>query len=79
MEKQGWKITAVIFIILFSCTWIWALYSIYSYSAEEERYYECQYDFCGEYPAAELIDNICYCYDYDLLGEYVLTKTEYMK
>ena len=40
---------------------------------------ECYYDICGDYEEAYYSDNICYCYDYDVLGSLQIVKTEWIK
>jgi len=68
MEKLGWKIIAIIFIILFAIIigiFIWS----YNYTSNEtERTNICYYEFCKDYPQANYADNLCTCYDYDLLN-----------
>lgn len=36
----------------------------------------CYYEICGDYPEAYYDSEICYCYDYDLMGEVRLAKTK---
>jgi len=64
-----WKITAIIFIILFILE---TLFTIWAYSIgtkEIENETKCQADICGktilgvnEYTSFFYEDNICYCY-----------------
>lgn len=46
---------------------------------EENKTLECYYEICEDYPDAIREGNLCYCYDYDLLGEKILAKTKVMK
>jgi hypothetical protein len=39
----------------------------------------CYYDICSGYIDAWWEEGVCYCYDYDLLGQLEVAKTEYMK
>jgi regulatory protein YycI of two-component signal transduction system YycFG len=50
MEKLGWKITAIVFIILFILTWIYLIWAYIYVTNEEERTNICAYEFCKEYP-----------------------------
>jgi len=75
---NGWKITAIIFIALFlletlSLVFLWNLTS-----KEIENQNICLYDICSDYPDGYYDLDICYCYDYSLLGELEVVKTEYM-
>jgi len=68
-KGNGWKITAIIFIILFILEtflfcWVW---SLGNKMIENETI--CQMDICGkiilgmnEFDAFTYEDNICYCY-----------------
>jgi len=79
MEKSTWKILAIIFITLFVAESTFMLWAYKLAIAEEEKELQCIYDVCGEYPYGEYYNNICICYDYDLLGQLIEAKTEYMK
>jgi len=79
MEKTTWKIIAIIFIVLFVLETSFLTWSIMLVNKETEQANICWYDICGEYPEALYDSDVCTCYDYDLLGEYVVAKTEYMK
>lgn len=47
---------------------------------EEERLTKvCYYKVCVDYPEAYFEDNVCTCYDYDLIGELKVAKTELME
>jgi len=82
MEKKqwkGWKVLAIIFIILFILENLWVGYGFYIIRQEERKITECYYDVCEDYPEAELVGNVCFCYDYDLMGNFVVVDTEIMK
>lgn len=76
---NGWKITAIIFIILFvleTSLWIWG---IYAYQKEEENKYVCYYEVCEDYPHANFEGVVCSCYDYDLMGRLTIVKEKLLK
>jgi hypothetical protein len=79
MEKLGWKILAIVFIVLFILETAFVLWSINNYNKEIENQNMCYYDICGEYDDAVYQDNICYCYDIDVIGNYKVAKTEVLK
>ena len=74
-----WKITAIIFIILFTLETAFFTWAIVLATNEENKINECYYEICNEYPDALREDNLCYCYDYDVLGNLQIVKTELMK
>ena len=76
---MNWKITAIIFIILFGLHLLLDVWMVYSVSVEEEKMNVCLYDICEYYPDAMYEDNVCYCHDYDMLGELIVAKTKYMR
>jgi len=79
IERTTWKALAIVFMILFWVETILVLWGLVYIFAVEEKEYECLYDVCGEHAYAEFDDPICYCYEYDVFGELILDKTEYMK
>lgn len=80
MGNNGWKTTAIIFIILFILTWILIIWGMNMVDNDEENLNECYYNVCGDYPDAYYEENFCYCYEYGVFsGELEITKTEYMK
>jgi hypothetical protein len=76
---NGWKITAIVFIALFMIETAFVVWSVYSVTKEEEQINICFYDICEDYPDAELLDDVCFCYDYDNLGYLTVEKAKYMK
>ncbi len=79
MEKNKWKPIAIIFIILFVVENLFLLMGYVSLSIEEDKINECYYDICGEYPDADYSSDVCYCYDYDILDQLMIVKTEWME
>ena len=78
MEKQGWKNIAIVFIILFSLLVLFYVWVYWSVGIEDDKINECFYDICSESIDAEYLANVCSCYDYDVLGNVIVAKTEYM-
>jgi len=76
MEKKGWKITAITFIVLFTLLVSWIVLGLIIIEKEANEQRHCFYDICEEYPDADYFDKVCTCYDYDNLGYLVVTKTE---
>jgi len=76
---NGWKITAIVFIILFCLVVSFNILSWWAYESETKKINECYYDICEQYTEAYYEDGVCKCYEVDLLGEYTLAKSKYMK
>ena len=79
MKAQTWKTLAIIFGILFLLETSFWIYSYNVVTKDEENMNICYYEVCGEYPQAFYEDNICHCYDYDILGELVVSKSKVIK
>jgi len=75
---MNWKITAVIFMILFILETTYIIWAFWYVGREEQRTYECLYDICAENYDAWYDEGVCTCYDLDMYGEYVVSKTKYM-
>lgn len=78
MKSTTWKVIAIIFIVLFILENVWFIWAILYTNHEEARIKTCYYDICSENYDAAFEDDICTCYDLDTLGNYVISKTEYM-
>jgi len=76
---MNWKVIAIVFIILFALETAWLGFGLYILMQEEAEAKECWYEICGEYPEALVENGVCFCYDYDVLGDYIIVKTEVMK
>jgi hypothetical protein len=62
MKQKGWKITAIIFIILFvleTLFLIWA-WNLANKSITGEN--ECGYNVCKDYDSYQFYNSMCYCY-----------------
>jgi len=79
MEKTFWKASAIIFFILFAILLTFIIWSVWYYGDEEAKTNECYYDICGDYPQAFYVNDVCSCYEYDLMGGLVIAKETYMK
>jgi len=76
---MNWKTIAIIFICLFALETFFFTWSYIYYEIEEEKTYTCYYEICNGYPYAEYVEKVCSCYDYDMMGDYVLEKEEYIR
>ena len=77
MEKSGWKIIAVVFILLFLAETLFIIWGYHLVVNEEKKTMSCYYEVCKDYPDAryETQRSLCTCYDYDVLGQ--LMPVEY--
>lgn len=59
---NGWKVTAIVSIILLVLTWaVWVGLLMIGLN-EIDRENICIVDICGDYDAYQLYENVCYCY-----------------
>lgn len=75
---MNWKAVAIIFIILLFVETSYLAWSLWYVAREDKRGYECLYDICADNYDALYDTQICTCYDLDLMGEYIISKTKYM-
>ena len=79
MNTRTWKTIAIVFFLLFVLEtgfWIW----IFNIGVqEEENAYDCYYNFCSGSYDADYDQGLCTCYDLDVMGNYVVSDTEYVK
>ena len=73
-----WKNIAIVFIILFVLETGMIVWGIITVRAEEKNINECYYNICNNYEEAYYDDGVCHCYEYDVLGNLVKSKTEWM-
>jgi hypothetical protein len=55
------------------------IWSVIYVDNETNKDQTCYYELCSDYADAIREGNLCHCYDYDLLGQLQLVKTEIMK
>ena len=79
MKATVWKVLAIIFATLFILETLFIVWGIAIVNQEEQAKEECYYDVCAEYVDADIDGNVCYCYDYDVLGELMVAKTSLIK
>ena len=62
---NGWKVTAIIFIVLFVLETIFLLYAYKIGTEAVTNEYNCAYVFCSEYPSYSFDDytGLCKCYE----------------
>ncbi len=77
--KINWKVVAIIFLALFLVENFYLGWALWSVGVEDDKINECYYDICSDYPDAEYLEDVCFCYDYDVLGELRVVETEYMR
>ena len=77
--KINWKAIAIFYTVIFLVLLAAWIVGTVSYNQEEEKTNICYYDVCEIYPEADYTDDVCTCYDYDVLGDYIVSKQEYMK
>lgn len=77
---NGWKVTAIILMIVLALVLAFFYWSYTIAVDEEEKTMNCYYDICSEYPEAfyDVTDKVCSCYDYDVMGELKVTKNKYL-
>jgi len=77
MVSIKWKTIAIIFITLFVIQSLFIGLSYYSVASENKAINECYYNTCSENPDADYENGVCTCYDYDVLGNLIIVKTEF--
>ncbi len=76
--KTNWKAIAIIFIILFTLLIVFGIWAVAYANHDLKQQNICFYDICSGYPDAYYFDQICECYDYDVIGNLIISKSEYM-
>lgn len=79
MKATVWKVLAIVFASLFILETLFIIWGVAIANREERVMEECYYDVCAEYPNSDIDGNVCYCYDYDLLGQLMIAKTTLIK
>ena len=77
----NWKVIAIIFILIATIETLTIGWAVSVYNEEQANMKVCYYDnqFCADYPDALYEKGICYCYDYDVLGDLRIVKTILME
>lgn len=73
-----WKVLAIVLLILLVIENLFIYLGIKEVEEEEEKEKQCLYDICSSFYDAEYLENVCYCYELDFFGNYMVNKTEYM-
>ena len=79
MKEGTWRTIAIVCMILLLCETFLIIYGIKAYNDESKDTKICYYKICGEHPYAELVDGVCYCYNHDLDGDFILVDKKVMK
>lgn len=66
-------------MVLFIVENIFLGWGYYLLIEEERSTNNCLWNICGEYIDASYDAGVCLCYDYDLLGDLVVAKTQYIE
>lgn len=79
-SRKAWRTATIVLTIVLA---LWLTLGIVAINGENRVIREtniCYYDVCGAYPYAEYdsVNKVCDCYDYDVLGDLVYKKSEYM-
>lgn len=75
---MNWKVVAIIFIGLFIVENLIIVWGFVLAHNEEKQTNICYYDICSEYPEADFTNELCSCYDYDVLGKLTIVKQKYL-
>lgn len=82
MKESVWKTLAIILLVIFILENSLIVYGYVSTKQEEREENICYYDICpdSEYANAyySSSDKVCSCLNYDLMGNEIVTKTEYL-
>ena len=79
MKDKKWKVLAIIFMILFALLLTFNILAVAYVNYDTKQQNICYYDICSGYPDAYYLDHVCTCYEYDVIGNLVVSKSEYMK
>lgn len=78
--SNGWKIVAIIFIILFLLETAFIIWAIDYSLKDEERMNVCYYEVCSGADDAYYENYLCSCLNWNVdSGSYETVKTKYMK
>jgi len=63
VDKSGWKVIAIMFILLFILSWFLFGYITKLGLEELANEEKCQFDICSNYEAFYFDGRICFCYE----------------
>ena len=66
--KINWKVISIILLVIFVIENSFIIYSVTLVNKESKDTLVCYYETCKGYPEATFIDNLCTCYEKDVLG-----------
>lgn len=75
---NGWKITAIIFIILFLLETSMIVWGMVINAKEVKLTNRCYYEVCRDYEQGYYANGLCTCYERDVLGQLKIAKYELM-
>lgn len=77
MDKQGWKIIAIVFVALFIFENLFIFYNLGIVVEQKQEMNECQYEICEGYDESVYEDNVCKCLN--IINDiYITEKVELM-
>ena len=79
MSNGTWKTIAIIFMVAFFSLFGFLMWGLILNDQYEEDTYHCYYDVCGEYVDALYEEPICFCYEYDVMGNLQIGHEEYIR
>lgn len=68
--KINWKVLSIILIMILVLENVFIIYSINLVDKEKKDTLVCYYDVCKDYPQSTFVDNLCTCYEKDILGNF---------
>ena len=78
--SNGWKTTAIIFIILFLLETSLLVWAVTTSVADEEKLNKCYYEICSDTDDAFYENYLCTCMNWNSDTEnYETVRTKYMK
>jgi hypothetical protein len=80
LNKEGkWKTIAIVCIVLITLEVLFFSLGYYISNVEENQKNECYYNICENYIDAEIVKDICFCYEEDMLGGLKIGKEQWMR
>ncbi len=79
MSENSWRTFAIVLLILFILQSLSIITSILNDFEQDQNEKSCSYDTCDGYDESEFDNEICYCYEYDLMGKLKVVKETWIK